>query len=239
MKKAIKRISIALAILIGLIIILFGVYMFIAQNEIKKMSTIETSEVVDQIYAVQDSFTNMYLIKDGDQYIAIDAGNDLETIKNELQKLNISPEKVKTVLLTHSDGDHTAALSLFENAEVYLSQQEEALLTGETSRFFLFGNSIDTEEYKLLNDQEEFSIENTSIKCFLVPGHTPGSMCYLINDKYLFVGDCMGIKDNAIIPFNSLFNMDTEKATESMQMMQDIEQAEYIFTAHYGYMKNQ
>lgn len=235
MKKQIKRLVLGL---LGIIVIFLAIYMFIAQSEIKKMSPIDSSEIVEQVFALKDSFCNMYLIKEGEEYIAIDAGNDTENIHKELKKLDIPPQKVKAVLLTHSDGDHTAALSLFENAEVYLSTEEEQLVTGQSSRFFLFGNSMEAENYKLLRDQELLIIGNTSIKCFLVPGHTPGSMCYLVNDKYLFVGDGMGIKDNAFIPFNSFFNMDTEKAIKSMPIIQNIAEAEYIFTAHYGYMKN-
>ncbi len=57
----------------------------------------------------------------------------------------------------------------------------------------------------------------------ITPGHTPGSMCYLINNKYLFTGDALSIKAGKIDKFNEFFNMDTETATE------------YIFSAHYGY----
>lgn len=225
------------AVLMGIILLSGLAYMIKAQYEIKSMHPMETQEVMEGIFALQDSFCNMYLIKDGEEYIAIDAGNDMQQIKSELERLNIHPKNVKAVLLTHSDGDHTAAVSLFENAQVYLSTQEEALLNGETSRFLFFGNSIDVDHYTLLDDQTEFSIGNTQIKCFLVPGHTPGSMCYRINDQYLFVGDCMGIENKAIIPFNSFFNMDTEQATRSMDIIQNIQNVALIFTAHHGLMR--
>lgn len=237
MKKTIKIILKVLAVFIGILFLLLLVYFIKAQYEIKTMHSLETQEVVDNVFVLQDSFVNMYLIKDGEDYLAIDAGNNLHVIKTEIEKLNIDPKRVKTVFLTHSDSDHTAALSLFKNAKVYLSTQEEALLNGETARFLFIGNSIEVENYTLLNDQTELSLGNTKIKCFLVPGHTPGSMCYLINKKYLFVGDCMGIENNAIIPFNSLFNMDTEQATNSMEIIQNIKNMEVIFTAHHGFLE--
>lgn len=235
MKKTIKRILLVIGIIIVLIVILFGAYGYKAKSEMNKMNPAETSKIIENIFVVKDSFTNMYLIKDSLNYIAVDAGNDLEVISEELEKLNINPEMVSAVLLTHSDGDHVAAVSLFKNAEIYLSKQEEQLINGETSRFLFFGNSIDTEKYSLIEDQQTFNIGNTKIKGILNPGHTPGSMSFLINDKYLFTGDAVSLKDGRIDKFNEFFNMDSEKAMESMDIITHIPSTEYIFTAHHGY----
>ncbi len=87
-----------------------------------------------------------------------------------LERRQIDLLRVKQDILCLLDGDHTAALSLFENAEVYLSIQEEQLLNGETSRFFFLGNTIDVENYSLLEDQQELTFTNINIKCFLLPG---------------------------------------------------------------------
>ena len=35
-------------------------------------------------------------------------------VKDELKKLEIDPDKVRAVLLTHSDGDHAGGISLFD-----------------------------------------------------------------------------------------------------------------------------
>jgi len=234
MKKQFKKIVLGLLGFIIIIAVLLGIYLLMAQNEIKSMHPLKSQEIGHDLFVLQDSFVNMYLLKDGEEYIAIDAGNDQSHIQGELEKLSIDPLKVKAVLLTHSDGDHTAALGLFENAAIFLSKAEEALINGESPRFLFFGNSLKTEHYLVLEDQEELNLNNTQIKCFLVPGHTPGSMCFLIDHKYLFVGDAMGIENNAIVPFNSFFNMDSEQALASMKIIQDIENAPTIYTAHHG-----
>jgi glyoxylase-like metal-dependent hydrolase (beta-lactamase superfamily II) len=209
-----------------------------AQSEIKKMFLLETKEIEENIYSIKDDIVNLYLVKDSTQFIAIDAGNNIETVAIEMEKLGIDPEQVSAVLLTHTDGDHTAALKLFKNAEVYLSKQEEKLLTGEEKRFLFFGNSIDAEEYTTIEDQQTFNIDNLKIKGILTPGHTFGSMCYLINDKYLFIGDAMSLKDGKMDKFNEFFNTDTETAIKSMKNITELPTAEYIFTAHYGYTDN-
>jgi len=116
MNKTLKRILIGFAVVIGLFILIavgFGLKM---KSEVKNMHVIETKELVKDIFAVKNSFVNMFLLKDSDNYIAIDAGADEKVIKEELKKLNIDTAKVVAVFLTHGDGDHTAALSVFSKA---------------------------------------------------------------------------------------------------------------------------
>ena len=60
-------------------------------------------------------------------------------------------------------------------------------------------------------------------------------MCYLVNDKYLFVGDALSIKDGKIGKFNEFFNMDHKMAIKSIVNITKLPEAEYIFSAHYGY----
>lgn len=235
MKKIFKRTLFGIGILIALIVIFFVGYILKAKSEIKKMTPAETKEITTNIFSIQDSFTNMYLIKDSTSFIAIDAGNNIDVVSKELKKLSIDPELVTAVLLTHTDGDHVAALSLFKNAEVYLSKQEEQLLTGEKYRFLFFGNTIGAKEYTLIEDQQFFNIGNIKIQGILTPGHTVGAMCYLIDDKYLFVGDALSLKEGKIDKFNNFANTDTKTATKSIALITKLPFAEYIFTAHYGY----
>ena len=235
MKRTLKGILAGLGTVVILIILLLGGYMIKAKSEIKTLSPVETMEIVSNLFSVKDPFVNLFLIKDSSQYIAIDAGNNLEAISGELKKLNIDPEKIIAVLLTHTDGDHVAAIKLFRNAKVYLSRPEEQLLNGKKSRFFIFGNKIDTKTYTLIDDQQVINIGNTKIKGILTPGHTAGSMCYLVNDKYLFTGDALSLKNGKINRFNEFFNVDTKSAIASMANLAAIPEAEYIFTAHHGF----
>ncbi len=233
--KILKRIVLGIGILIVLIALLFWGYSLKAKSELKVMTPVETQQIVENIFSVKDTFVNMFLIKTGDKYIAIDAGNNADNVLYELKKLKIRPENVVGVFLTHTDGDHVAAIKYFKNAQVYLSKKENQLLNGETGRFLVFGNKIATKEYLLIEDQQIFKIGNITVKGILTPGHTTGSMCYLVNDKYLFTGDLLSLKAGKIDLFNKFFNMDTKTSTESMKLITNIPTAEYIFTAHYGY----
>ena len=43
--------------------------------------------------------------------------------------IGIDQHQITHVFLTHSDFDHAGGLSLFENAEIYLSRDEEQMIT--------------------------------------------------------------------------------------------------------------
>src|SRR5665647_2279029 len=114
MKKVYKRILSGLAIFIIILVLLFIGYFLKARSIMKSMTTTETMEIVKNVFSIRDSFVNVYLVKNGKHYIAIDAGNNKDNIQKELRKLTIDPAKIDAILLTHSDGDHVAGISLFK-----------------------------------------------------------------------------------------------------------------------------
>ena len=87
MKKTKKRLLLISGVLVALLMIV-GIGFYIKINSLMKdFSTLKTGEVIEGIYAIHDSYVNMYLIKDSNQYIAIDAGNDKENIAKGLKEL--------------------------------------------------------------------------------------------------------------------------------------------------------
>ncbi len=234
MNKALKWTLWGIGILIVIVALIMGGFMLKMKSETKKINVVDTKEVVHNIFAIKDSYVNMYLVKDSNNYVAIDAGNDIKTIENELKILSIDPDKVVAVLLTHTDRDHVAALKLFKNARVYLSTNEEQMINGKTTRLLNSHNKIDASEYTLLNDQQTIQIGNLSIKGILTPGHTPGSMSYLINNKFLFVGDAFSLINGKIDKPNEYFTKDMKTSIQSLAKIAGLPQAEYIFTGHTG-----
>jgi len=234
MNKLVKKLAYITGAFLLLVIVLGLIYFFKFRSETQKMSPCPTQELASGLYSINDSFVNMYLVKDGDNYIAIDAGNDAEAIAKGLKQLQIDPSSITTVLLTHSDADHTAALKLFRNAELRFSKEEEQMINGKTARAAGMHNSIDRKQYKLINDGETFVIGTTSVRGILTPGHTPGSMCYLVNNRWLFTGDALGLKHGEIVPFNDFFNMNTAQAVKSISNVTLLRRVELLLTGHYG-----
>lgn len=239
MKKQIKIVLIISGAILGLLILLILLGAATIQPDLNKMASIETQEIIEDVYAVQD-FTalgtvNLYLIKSNNQYIAIDAGNDADHIQQELDKLNINAQDIVAVFLTHTDADHTAAVNLFNKATFYMSRAEEQMIDGRTSRFLFSENTFD-HDYELVEDGQTINILGLKIQGILTPGHTPGSMSYLIDDKYLFAGDAVSLDKGQVYLLNeSIYYMDAEAQRDSLERLANLSDVEYIFTGHHGF----
>ncbi|MFX0202011.1 MAG: MBL fold metallo-hydrolase [Candidatus Hodarchaeota archaeon] len=233
MNKLMKSVLMIIGVVLGLLVLAGVAYILVFQSETNKMTPLESQEIIEDVYVIQDSFVNMFLIKRDNHYIAFDAGNDADHIRQELDKLNIKEEEVAAVFLTHTDADHTAALSLFGNATIYISKAEEQMIDGRTPRFLFVHNTFEYEP-ELVEDGQIIDVSGLNVQGILTPGHTPGATVYLVDDKYLFVGDSMSLQDGKVDLFNDFFNMDSETQRASLKKLADLSGVEYIFTAHYG-----
>ncbi len=189
-------------------ILCFGLLANKFKTETKKMTPLATGEVLPGVYAIQDDFVNMFLVRTLTGYVGFDAGNDPEKITAGLQALNIEPARVRALFLTHSDADHVAAAGTFHGAVVYLSEAEEAMVDGSTWRAPLMKNRLAV-NYSTIKDGAMVTVDGLEVQGLLTPGHTPGSMCFLVNDEFLFTGDTLSLIDGRVGLFNEFFNMDS------------------------------
>ena len=229
-----KRILIPIVYPILIVTILVGAGLAgLVYFEIRKMTTLDTQEIVPGLYAVKDGYVNFYLIRAQGTYIAVDAGMDPDRIRKELKRLNIDPEQVGTVFLTHSDVDHTGGLSVFDRAKIYLPAEEEQMINGQTPRFLFSRNKL-VRPHEPIGDNQVIEVAGHRVRAILTSGHTPGSTCFLVNDTYLFTGDSMSLEDGEVREFNRLFNMDTKTQQTSLGKLSAFSPAAHMFTAHYG-----
>jgi glyoxylase-like metal-dependent hydrolase (beta-lactamase superfamily II) len=235
MNKILKRILIIIGIIIIVVILAFGGMYLKIKSLTSEFCPMETGNVVDNVFVIGDKYANAFIIQDSTQFIVIDCATDKTNVAAQLNKLGINPKEVVAVLLTHTDGDHVGALGLFDKAKLYMSKEEVQMINGKKSKFLWFGNAIPRTDYILLEDRETVQIGNLKIEGILVPGHTSGMMAYLINDKYLFTGDILSLKEGKMAPIPAFFDMDNAQAIKSMDIIRNIPSAEYIFTAHWGY----
>ncbi|MCD4674870.1 MAG: hypothetical protein K8S18_02605, partial [Desulfobacula sp.] len=106
--------------------------------------------------------------------------------------------------------DYAGSYGIFKNAQVYLSKEEEQMINGLTARVpGIYSNPKILNTYNLLSDSDEIAAGNINVRAISTPGHTPGSMCYLINGSILFTGDTLILKENKVFPFFSRFNLNT------------------------------
>jgi glyoxylase-like metal-dependent hydrolase (beta-lactamase superfamily II) len=234
MKRTVKRIVITSAILVGMAIIVSLIYLVGFISATKKMSPAETSAINDSVWCIKDKFVNAYLFRGKTGYILVDAGFGKKSFSKELQKLEIDPGNIKTILLTHTDGDHIGAVGIFSNPAIYMHHDEEQMINGTTGKTKFFKSKWKYGPYILLNSNDTLTIDGLRIKIIHTPGHTPGSSCYVIGNEYLLTGDNLAVKEGEYFHFIEKFNMDTPRQNESLKLLPAPGQFKYILTGHDG-----
>ena len=219
--------------IIGLVLAAALAYLGMFAWQTRKMSAMETQEATGGVFAIQDKFVNMFIVKGTGGYIAFDAGMDAKNIAQELRAVNIDPQQVSALFLTHSDSDHVGAVGLFSNATVYLPKDEEQMINGQTPRFWVIGNRL-KHPHTLIEAGQPVTAAGITVQGIATPGHTPGSMSYVVNGSLLFVGDTMSLQDGKADLFNDFFNMDSDLQRESLKALAGLTDIESVFTAHYG-----
>jgi hydroxyacylglutathione hydrolase len=198
---------------------------------------IKTQQLTENVYAVRTLISNFYIYTDGENTVCFDTGYLPIIIKRSLRKINIKMDSISHIFLTHSDYDHVGGIKLFKNGQVYLSVDEEKMITFKKPRVLLFFNKRMKRKYQLLNDGDITYVGKIKVKSITTPGHTPGSMSYLVNDSILFTGDTLTIRNGKIKPFFWLQNMNTTLQKESIKKLLKIDNIKFIFTGHTGYLK--
>jgi glyoxylase-like metal-dependent hydrolase (beta-lactamase superfamily II) len=104
------------------------------------------------------------------------------------------------------------------------------------SYFPFIRNSVRLKRYTTVDDNDSLWIDNLNVKCISLPGHTLGSMGYIIDGKYLFSGDAFKIKNGKIaVPNLKLFVMDLNEMKKSMEKVCKLKGVQYIYTSHSGF----
>jgi len=195
---------------------------------------VPTGRVMKNVWAVRDRDANVFVYTDGEHAVAIDAGRGCETLRREFDRLPIGPDAVTHLFLTHSDHDHTGGVKLFRNAHIYLGQGEENMIDGTRARLFWFyKNPKIGRPYDLVSNGDTVTVGTIRVRAIATPGHTPGSMVFLINETVLFTGDTLTLQNGRVRPFYRLFNMDTSTQRVSIRRLARLDVA-LVCTAHTG-----
>ena len=237
MKKVFKRILYGMLIIIGILVLIAGFFGIRFWYGTRDMTPAETQKINDSVFVVKDKFVNAYLFKTSQGFVMVDAGVGEENFKAQMEKLEIKPEQVTTILLTHTDTDHTGAMGLFKNAKVYMHKDEAQMVNGKNGKMFFLRMHWKYSPYTLLNDRDTLIIGRLRVQIIHTPGHTPGSSCYLFNHEYLATGDNVMYKNGKFVHFTGIFNMDTPAQEEALKKIPELYTTPVILMAHHGILQ--
>lgn len=180
----------------------------------------------DNIKIIPLSIVNAYLVKTGDGFILIDTGvaQKWTALERELITTGCLPDKLKLVIVTHGDFDHTGNCArLQEKYKVKIAMHKNDAPMVETGviekrtirspfmrlfiafatfaeRFKKDGTGFNKFKADLfLSDGQSLSEFGFKAKIHYLPGHTKGSIAILSDEGSLFAGDLvssMGGKPN-------------------------------------------
>jgi hydroxyacylglutathione hydrolase len=232
-----KRLLIALGVPVALAIIFYGTYKYVRTQHRTHYHPLATQEVFPGVYTIRDDYVNAWFIMSECGLVAMDTAMNAETIRHEMAKLNLRPEEVKAVFLSHSDAEHAGELKVFPNATVYMARAEVPVVDGSTYRIpiILMKNHVSV-PYRTLEDGQEMDLCGIKIRCILTPGHTLGSMSYVVNDTMLFGGDTLNLRNGRVEVLDRGFvNMDVDKMMKSITRLSRLTGIRQVITLHFGF----
>lgn len=130
---------------------------------------------------------NCYVICDEEtmEAVILDPGGDSDYLISQIDKIGA---KVKYILLTHGHVDHVGGvvdLKKKYNVPFYIHKADEEMIMMGAD---VFGHLPVADGY--IKEGDVIAFGNLKAKCIHTPGHTPGGVCFQIEDK-VFTGDTL------------------------------------------------
>jgi glyoxylase-like metal-dependent hydrolase (beta-lactamase superfamily II) len=127
-------------------------------------------------------------------------------ITDSLKKLDIEPNSIKTIIVTHLHSDHFSAYSLYPNATFYIQKREIEFFTGPGTKY-MFVNRFATNISNIIslayNKRVKYLDGDTEIapgiRSVLIGGHTPGSQAVVVSTnkgEAVICGDAVDLYRN-------------------------------------------
>jgi glyoxylase-like metal-dependent hydrolase (beta-lactamase superfamily II) len=139
--------------------------------------------------------TNCYFLTNADTLgtIVVDPGGQPDRILSHIEAVGLKPV---AILLTHGHFDHIMAVNELKaefGIPVYAGIDEKNLLNdGNANLSAMYTDEYVTEADTYLSDGDEVELAGIRIKVMSTPGHTGGSVCYLVEgDGVLISGDTL------------------------------------------------
>lgn len=168
-------------------------------------------QINERLFRIKDVLgVAMYLVIGDEKAILIDTGFGFKGLNDYVREITSLPIEV---LLSHAHLDH--ALGIYEFDNIYLNSNDleefeeqsdinfinEFLGRGSNNKKFDFQNRKPI-QFKELSDRQIFDLGGIHIEAFHTPGHTKGSMMFLIKEMRIMIfGDSCGntliVEDNA------------------------------------------
>jgi glyoxylase-like metal-dependent hydrolase (beta-lactamase superfamily II) len=201
-------------------------------------------ELTENVWQLDLSNVNAYLVNDGGVVTLIDSGTPwgVSGLVNAIEGTDYSVSDIDRAILTHYDIDHVGGLvRLGIDVPVFIGTPDATFFDGRRQppltnskgvlhRMlgpFMRGNDLSIE---IVEDGDEIG----SFTAYHTPGHTPGHMVYLSESLSLgFVGDLVLERGGELTPSPWYISYDADRVRESITDLADRQPA--IETIGFGH----
>lgn len=182
-----------------------------------------------KIEGILHASSTVTLVRSEGKNILVDSGSfgDRGKLIDALGKEGLAPKDIDIVIVTHTHLDHTANLSLFENARIYAKHSPAS------QGAMFFGNNAKVMPVNL--DNNEIAKD---VRTILTPGHLEAHLSVIVKTKegtYVLCGDAIQTDDHVDIGARPkrAWNWDEyEKSRERILQM-----ADYVVPGHGGIIR--
>ena len=179
-----------------------------------------------------------YLVKHDNDYLLWDTGHSMTapnvapkvSLVDLLAQINVKPEQIKYVGISHYHADHTGQVASFPNATLLLGKAEWDAISAPTpaagvnfkpfEHWIKGGGKVEP----LPNDKDVFG--DGSVIVLATPGHTPGHRSLLVKlpqmGAVILSGDAVHFRENYESNGVPWFNYDRAETLASMDRIKGI-----------------
>lgn len=181
----------------------------------------------------------IYLIRFGERAALVDSGcgNSVEQVIRNLRACGVEPQRVELLLLTHCHYDHAGGASALRDRTgcriVAHSEDARYLEDGDSkvTAALWYGAKIKPfrVDIKLSWPRERICLGDRFVEAIHVPGHSPGSVVYLVESqgsRVLFAQDVHG-------PLHPDLLSDRIRYQESLTLLLSLD-ADILCEGHFG-----
>jgi len=179
-----------------------------------------------------------YLVKHGDDYLLWDTGHAMttpnvapkESLVDQLAKLNLKPEQIKYVGISHYHADHTGQVSSFPKAMLLIGKGDWDAISspnpaqGVNFKPFEHWTKGESKVEPLALDKDVFG--DGSVIVLRTPGHTPGHQSLLVKlpqtGNVVLIGDAAHFRENYDSDGVPAFNFDRAQTVASVERIKTI-----------------
>lgn len=100
---------------------------------------LNTGYIDERVSCIREYVANIYFYTKDGYTIMIDAGYNYDRLAEKMNWLDINPNSINEILITHQDTDHVGAIeidsdNLFKESKIYIGKVENEYLEGRKRR---------------------------------------------------------------------------------------------------------